>query len=168
MTYSFILLSHMLHSCIGKIIQVYSWRKDPPVARPPPNLSPSDQVSDDDLSIALRKDKCQCVHPISSFVSYNHLSSYSRSFVATLDSISLPNTVHEVLSHLRWRSAMIEEMSVLDDNGTWDLVQLPVGKIVIGCRRVFVVKVNLNRSVARLKARLVAKGYGSNLWGGLF
>ena len=91
-------------------------------------------------------------------MSYNHLSSCSRSFVVTLDSISLPNTVHEALSHLGWRSAMIEEMNVLDDNGSWDLVQLPAGKKVIGCRRVFVVKVNLNRSVARLKARLVATG----------
>ena len=54
---------------------------------------------------------------------------------------------------------MIEEMDALNDNGTWDLIQLPVGKRAIGCRWVFVVKFNLDGSVARLKARLVAKGY---------
>ena len=50
-------------------------------------------------------------------------------------------------------------MQALDDNGTWNLVQLPTGKKAIGCRWVFVVKVNPDGSVARLKARLVAKGY---------
>ena len=92
-------------------------------------------------------------------MSYNHLSSYSRSFVGSLDSISLPNTVHEALSHPSWQSTMIEEMNALDDNGTWDLVQLPVGKKEIGCRWAFAVKVNSDGSAARLKARLVAKGY---------
>ena len=33
-----------------------------------------------------------------------------------------------------WRSAMIGEMDALTDNGTWDLVCLPAGKKVIGCR----------------------------------
>ena len=38
-------------------------------------------------------------------------------------------------------------------------MHLPVGKKAIGCRWVFRVKVNLDRSIARLKAYLVAKGY---------
>ena len=50
-------------------------------------------------------------------------------------------------------------MWALDDNGTWNLVQLPTGKKAIGYRWVFTFKVNPNGSVARLKARLVAKGY---------
>ena len=50
-------------------------------------------------------------------------------------------------------------MQVLDDNGTWDLVPLPIGKKGIGCRWVFAVKFNPYGSVARLKARFVAKGY---------
>ena len=47
---------------------------------------------------------------------------------------------------------MMEEMKTLDDNGTWNLVQLPVGKKAIECRWVFVVKVNPDDSIARLKA----------------
>ena len=50
-------------------------------------------------------------------------------------------------------------MQALDDNGTWNLIQLPVGKKAIGCRWVFAIKVNPNGFVARLKAQLVAKGY---------
>ena len=77
-------------------------------------------------------------------MSYNHLSSYSCSFIDSLDSILLPNTAHEALSHPSWHSAMIEEMNALDDNGTWDLVQLPIGKKAFGCRWIFTVKVTPN------------------------
>ena len=69
------------------------------------------------------------------------------------------NKVSEALAHSGWRSAMIEEMHASTDNGTWDLVRLPTGKKAIGCRWVFIVKVNPDGSIARLKARLVAKGY---------
>ena len=78
---------------------------------------------------------------------------------ASLDSISLPNNVLEAKSHLGWRSAMIEEMDALNDNDTWDLIQLPAGKKAIGCHWIFAVKVNPDGSIARLKARFVAKGY---------
>ena len=71
--------------------------------------------------------------PNSSFFSYNHLSSHSCSFIAY---ISLPNVVHEALSHVGWRSAMVEEMQALDDNGTWDLVLYLLERrllVVVGC-----------------------------------
>ena len=71
----------------------------------------------------------------------------------------MPNKVSEVIVHPGWRSAMIEKMDVLTDNGTWNLVRLPAKKKVICCPWVFTVKVNPNESIARLKARLVAKGY---------
>ncbi|KAL5768866.1 hypothetical protein ACOSQ2_015649 [Xanthoceras sorbifolium] len=93
------------------------------------------------------------------FLFYHCLSSSSCSFIASFDSISIPKTVHEAISHPGWHHAMIEEMNALDDNGTWHLVDLLSGKRAIGCKWVFTVKVNPDRSVARLKARLVAKGY---------
>ena len=139
------------------ITQVYSRRQNPPFSIRTPSTSSSNPVQNDDLPIALCKGKRQCAHPISSFVSYNHLLSSSCSFIASLDSISLPNTVCEALSHLGWRNAMVDEMHVLDDNGTWDLVPLPIGKKAIGCRWVFAIKFDLDGSIARLKARLVAK-----------
>ena len=43
-------------------------------------------------------------------------------------------------------------MQALDDNCTWNLVQLLAGKKAIGCRWAFAVKVNPDDSVARLKA----------------
>ena len=79
------------------------------------------------------------------------MSSQSYSFIASLDSISLPNTFQEVLSHPNWRSAMIEEMDALNENCTWNLVHLPTGKKAIGSRWVFAVKVNPDGSITRLK-----------------
>ena len=87
------------------------------------------------------------------------MSFHSCSFIASLDSISLPNKVSEALAHPGWRSAMIEEMDVLTDNGSWDFVRLPSGKKAIGCRWVFTRKVNPDGLFPRLKACLVAKGY---------
>ena len=87
------------------------------------------------------------------------MSSYSCSFIASLDTISLPKQVSKALAHPSWLGVMIEEMDALTDNDTWDLVRLPARKKAIGCRWVFTVKVNPDGSIARLKARLVAKGY---------
>ncbi|CAH9148698.1 unnamed protein product [Cuscuta epithymum] len=131
------------------------------ISCPEPVPASSDLVStsDLDLPIALRKGTRSCTHPISSFVSYSQLSPASCSFVASIDSIYVPKSVKEALSHPEWRHAMVEEMNALDLNGTWDLVYLPSGKKSIGCKWVFAVKVNPDGSVSRLKARLVAKGY---------
>ena len=76
------------------------------------------------------------------------MSSQSCSFIASLDSISLPNSFQEALSYSGWHSAMIEEMDALNGNGTWNLVHLPIGKKAIECRSVFAVKVNLDGLVA--------------------
>lgn len=57
-----------------------------------------------------------------------------------------------------WHEAMLEEIHALDENHTWDLVDLPKGKKAVGCKWIFVIKVNPDGSIARLKARLVAKG----------
>ena len=81
------------------ITQIYSWRQKPLDSSLTPAALSSYLVQNDDLLIALRKSKRQCAHQISSFVSYNHLSSSSCSFIASLDSISLPHTVRETLSH---------------------------------------------------------------------
>ena len=91
------------------IIQVYSQDQNPPISSPTLATSSSNLVHSDDLLIAFRKGKRQCAHPISSFVLYNHLSSFSCTFIASLDSISFPNIVYEDLSHPSWHNAMVDE-----------------------------------------------------------
>ena len=131
----------------------------PPVLSPLPATSISNRVLSDDHPINFRKGKHQCARPIFSFWSYNHFLSHSCSFITSLDSISLPNKVSKALAYPGWRSAMIEEMDALIDNGTWDPVWVLARKKAFGYHWVFIVKVNPDGSIARLKACLVAKEY---------
>ncbi|RVW96782.1 Retrovirus-related Pol polyprotein from transposon RE1 [Vitis vinifera] len=146
---------------VGQSSVVYSRRPVTTDTCPAPAPSSSDPSSDLDLPISLRKGKrhCKSIYSIANFVSYDHLSSSSSVLVASIDSISVPKTVTEALNHPGWKNAMLEEICALEDNHTWKLVDLPQGKKVVGCKWVFVVKVNPDGSVARLKARLVARGY---------
>ena len=57
------------------------------------------------------------------------------------------------------KKLLISNTSLLMNNNTWDLVELPEGKEAIGCKCVFKVKHNSEGEVERCKCRLVAKGY---------
>ncbi|RVW95243.1 Retrovirus-related Pol polyprotein from transposon RE2 [Vitis vinifera] len=127
-----------------------------PSTSPAPTLPPSA-----DLPIALRKGNrsTRNPHPIYNFLSYHRLSSPYFAFVFAISSVSLPKSTPEALSYPGWRQAMVDEMTALHSNGTWDLVVLPSGKSTVGCRWVYIVKVGPDGQVDRRKARLVAKGY---------
>ena len=47
----------------------------------------------------------------------------------------------------------------MEDNGVWDLIELPKGSKPIGCKWIFKNKRDSNGNVERYKARLVAKGF---------
>jgi hypothetical protein len=59
----------------------------------------------------------------------------------------------------KWMTAMQEEMSSMDKNNVWELVDLPPGCKTIGNKWVLKVKRKADGSIDRYKARLVAKGY---------
>ena len=54
---------------------------------------------------------------------------------------------------------MQSEFDAIMKNGTWSLVDLPVGKKAIGTKWVFKLKRKPDGSIEHYKARLVAKGY---------
>lgn len=51
------------------------------------------------------------------------------------------------------------EMKALEVNGTWDIVDLPYGKWVVGSKWVYKIKYNVDGTIEQFKAHLVAKGY---------
>lgn len=51
------------------------------------------------------------------------------------------------------------ELDALALNNTWSLVDLPLGKVPIGCKWVYKTKYRADGTLERHKARLVAKGY---------
>ncbi|KAM1746060.1 hypothetical protein ACFX11_012725 [Malus domestica] len=58
-----------------------------------------------------------------------------------------------------WMNAMKDELSMIEKNATWELVDRPSNKPIIGVKWVFKTKLNLDGTVQKNKARLVAKGY---------
>ena len=54
---------------------------------------------------------------------------------------------------------MNEEMSALERNETWEIVERPKDKKAVGCRWIYTVKYKSDGTLDRYKARLVAKGY---------
>ena len=54
---------------------------------------------------------------------------------------------------------MREEMSALQKNKTWEIVERPKGKNIIDYKWIFTLKYKASGSLERHKARLVAKGY---------
>ena len=73
-----------------------------------------------------------------------------------------PESYDEALQSERrknWTEAMQSEMSSLNENETWTLVQLPDGRKAIPCKWVYKTKYNPDGSIDRFNARLVIKGY---------
>ena len=58
-----------------------------------------------------------------------------------------------------WYNAMKDEMSSMRCNDVWNLVELPYGAKVIGCKWVFKTKKDSLGNIERCKARLVAKRF---------
>jgi len=98
-------------------------------------------------------------HDIANFLSYSRLSPAYRAFIASLQTVPIPRDWRCAKQDPNWNVAMREEMHALQKNKTWELVPLPRGKRVVGCKWVFTVKQNPKGEVDRYKARLVAKSY---------
>ena len=87
--------------------------------------------------------------------------SYLRDYYCYSNIIYLhkPSSYKESSTNPLWQQAMNEEMQALIKTQTWDMVDLPIGKTVVGCKWVYKIKTHTDGLVERYKARLVAKGF---------
>ncbi|WZZ37877.1 hypothetical protein YC2023_034136 [Brassica napus] len=70
-----------------------------------------------------------------------------------------PEKYEDAAQHEVWRRAMEAEIKSIEENNTWELVELPDEAKVIGVKWVFKTKFNEKGEIEKFKARLVAKGY---------
>ena len=70
-----------------------------------------------------------------------------------------PENFEEAIKLEVWKKAMEEEIRVIEKNKTWELVERPKEKEVIGVKWIYKTKLNPDGSIQKNKARLVGNGY---------
>ncbi|GKE76268.1 putative RNA-directed DNA polymerase [Tanacetum coccineum] len=99
---------------------------------------------------------------IDKVVNYSRPSLENFVFATSIIKIKEPTTYTEAAKDSRWVDAMNLEMEALYINGTWEIVDLPIGRKPIGNKRVYRLKYKSSGDVERFKARLVAKGFNKS------
>ncbi|XP_074302565.1 uncharacterized protein LOC141634213 [Silene latifolia] len=97
-------------------------------------------------------------YPLAHYVKYDQFSVLHRCFLTNLDDNVEPKSFREAVRSEKWRQAVQAEVDALVRNGTWEIVDSPSGKKVIGNKWVYKVKLRADGSVERYKARLVILG----------
>ncbi|CAI7875519.1 unnamed protein product [Closterium sp. NIES-53] len=73
-----------------------------------------------------------------------------------------PTTLKEALESSdakEWKKAMESELKSIEENGTWELVELPEGHKAITSKWLLKIKSDADGKIERYKSWLVAKGY---------
>jgi hypothetical protein len=76
-----------------------------------------------------------------------------------LTTLHEPHSIHEASTNFLWQAVMKEELDALHKNNTWDLVDLPPRKSLIGCKWVYKIKTCSDGTIDRYETRLVARGF---------
>ncbi|RVW76011.1 Retrovirus-related Pol polyprotein from transposon RE1 [Vitis vinifera] len=68
--------------------------------------------------------------------------------------VKYPMSNYEALADRRWKAAMNEEMKSLQKNETWELVECPSGKKLVGCRWIYAVKYKADAKINTIRVLL--------------
>ncbi|CAI7913688.1 unnamed protein product [Closterium sp. NIES-53] len=86
----------------------------------------------------------------------------SFAFFSPVEMLGEPATLKEALESSDaedWKKAMESELNSIEENGMWELVELPEGRNAITSKWLFKIKSDAEGKIQRYKSRLVAKGY---------
>ena len=76
-----------------------------------------------------------------------------------LSIVVISNSVQEALADPRWKATRNEGIKSFQKNETWELVDCPLGKKLVGCRWTYTMKYNADGNIEQYKVILVTKGY---------
>jgi len=100
-----------------------------------------------------------CSHTQSTWCNLVALSSKHMACISAMEEFPEPVSYEQAVKHPGWIAAMDKEISTLQTNNTWEVVDLPPNKKAISCKWVYKTKLKADGSLERLKARLVIKGF---------
>ncbi|CAI7785597.1 unnamed protein product [Closterium sp. NIES-54] len=83
-------------------------------------------------------------------------------FFSPMEMPGEPTTLKEALESSdaeEWKKAMESELKSIEENGTWELVELPEGHKAITSKWLLKIKSDADGNIECYKSRLVAKGY---------
>ncbi|CAI7868051.1 unnamed protein product [Closterium sp. NIES-54] len=87
---------------------------------------------------------------------------FSSAFFSPVEMPGEPATLKESLESSdaeNWKKSMESELKSIEENGTWELVELPEGRKTITSKWLFKIKSDADGKIECYKSRLVAKGY---------
>jgi len=101
-------------------------------------------------------------------VSSVHLSQSHEALMASIENTNDPSTFSESIQDTKWCKAMDTELRALEENKTWEITLVPLGKRAIGCKWIYRTKFHSDGSIDKCKARLVTLGcrqkFGVDYW----
>jgi len=81
-----------------------------------------------DIPIAIRNgtrtSTQHSLYPLANFISYHRLGPANKAFTTNFSQESIPNTIKEAMLDPKWKEAALEEMRALQQNDTWEVVDL--------------------------------------------
>lgn len=132
---------------------------------PHPDTSPSPHAPPDTTPPLRRSDRAKTtparlsdyITPIANSTS-TCVTPKFHCFLTQLHHNTDPISFFEASKHPHWVAAMNEELSALEANHTWVIINLPLGKQAIGSKWLLKTKYQPDGSIERHKARLVIMG----------
>lgn len=94
-------------------------------------------------------------YPITHFVNCERFSDNHKRYIAAITAGDPLESFKEAMRYEGRRNAMTEEIRALENQGTWVLQELPLGKKALGSKWVYTNKYDGQGNLKRLKARLV-------------
>ncbi|GJR05694.1 ribonuclease H-like domain-containing protein [Tanacetum coccineum] len=91
-------------------------------------------------------------------VNYANLNHDNYCFVSALNKSVKPTCYEEAILDSNWIDAMNSEIEALNENHTWIITDLPLGRKAIGNKWIYKIKYKSSGDIDRYKARLVVKG----------
>ncbi|GKC76681.1 putative RNA-directed DNA polymerase [Tanacetum coccineum] len=92
-------------------------------------------------------------------VNYANLKLDSFCFATALNKSIEPTCYEDVVLDSNWIDAMNSKIEALNENQTWIITDLPLGRKAIGNKWIYKIKYKSSGDIDRYKARLVVKGY---------